>query len=132
VVSLSLVEIDSTGDGTWPSLAATDWNLEPASPRPGRPSYTHLVTAPSGACASWPANDRAVRLTGVPGYAEIPLDVVAATTAAARVALAADPTWPGAPIVPEALNQPVPSGRMPEAMYRLLTSERQRFMACWI
>lgn len=132
VVSLTTVEIDLTGNGTWTTLATTDWNLEPAKLPPDRPTYTHLRLAPFGAYSWWPTHSRAVRLTGVPGHATIPVDVTAATVASARVKLAADPTWPGAPIVPEALNEPVHAGRMPEATYRLVVAERQRFMACWI
>ena len=132
VVSLTLVEIDLTGAGTWTALAASDWNLAPAKLPPDRPTYTHLQLAPYGAWSWWPTHDRAVRLTGVPGHPAIPVDVAAATVASARVKLAADPTWPGAPIVPEALNEPVHAGRMPEATYRLVVAERQRFMACWV
>ena len=132
IVSLTLVEIDLTGSGTWTSLVASDWNLEPAKLPPARPTYTHLELAPFGTYYGWPEHSRAVRLTGVAGYAQIPTDVAAATVALARVKLAADPTWPGAPIVPEALNQPVTYGRIPEPTYRLLTYERQRFMPCWV
>lgn len=132
IVSLTLVEIDITGAGTWTPLVAADWFLEPVKLPPDRPTYTHLQLAPFRAYSSWPTHSRAVRLTGIPGYASIPVDVAAATVASARVKLAADPTWPGAPIVPEALNEPVHAGRMPEATYRLLVAERRRFAACWI
>jgi hypothetical protein len=132
VVSLTLVEIDETGAGTYTALTAADWYLAPVKLPTARPTYTHLQLAPYGAYSWWPTHDRAVRLTGVPGFASIPVDVAAATVASARVKLAADPTWPGAPIVPEALNEPVSTGRMPEATYRLLVYERQRFMACWV
>lgn len=88
IVSITTLQVASGTNGTYETLAATDYFLEPANLGPGD-SYSAIVLAdnPLGSVAytSFPIGKRTVKVTGVFGWSTVPEIIRTGTLALARL-----------------------------------------------
>lgn len=71
----TLVEVKPTTDGTFETLASTDYFLRNRAPGAGPYRYLLLSDTPAGTYTTWPKGIGTVRITGTAGWTAIPDDI---------------------------------------------------------
>jgi hypothetical protein len=134
LVSVSLIEVRLSTNGTWESLDADDWWLEGELPGevsvPSGESYFHIRLSDEATYTAFPHGEQRVRITGARGYTRPPLRWVQANIALARQRIAGDVSFGGAQAGPPDMGSPTVPQRLPDAVWRLKVAESRRFMTC--
>lgn len=128
VVSLTTVEVRGGPTDSWTTLSESDWYLDPRSVSIGE-SAGHVALTGATGWTTWPAGVATVRLTGVFGYATVPIDVRRATVALARQMYRADSTTAGGAYGPDELAGGIApgSGVWPRDTYDVVNRYRHLY-----
>lgn len=131
IVSASQIRIRTSPSASFVTLTSTGYDLDPPSPLADEP-YFHVILNGSGTYTTWPTTYRGVEVTGVRGWAAVPVELRDANIAWARQSLAADPSFPGGIVGPDELGRPVGPNRLPDPVWRLKRSHVERFIGCHV
>lgn len=134
VISLSLVEISLDRGQTFVALEETDWTLSwdeaGTDEAPVGEPFFHLHLAPYASYRMFPRGRNTVRLTGVSGWATIPLALVEGNAERARQLAFADGSYEGAVSADDEYGRPTVSNRWPDTTWKFIGRERRRFYGC--
>jgi hypothetical protein len=125
IVSLTSLEVAWVTGAPYNMAAATDYFLDPAWPELGEP-FTHISMSEVGNYTILPPGQANIRLSGVFGYAAVPIRVKRATVALARQIYRADATTPGGMAGPDEWGGGAMPRGWPDDAYRCLDYYRHR------
>lgn len=135
IVELTAVEISLDRGLTYTALEATDWgpgwDAESTDDPPEGEPWFHLRILPSSMdYRTFPSGFATVRLTGASGWPAIPLPLVEGTATRARQLAFGDSTYEGSVPSQDEFGRPTVTARWPDATWKFMQREKQRFMPC--
>lgn len=134
VISVSAIRIKVGVSADWETVAVGDVRLEywanRGSPHvlPSGEPYDHVVFTGAGSRTSWPGTPAGVELTGAFQWPRVYPPARKGTIDWALQDLAADKTFAGGVVGPAQLGAPVGPNRMPDSVYRLVSSMSRRHL----